>query len=111
MLLCLSTKETDYGRPPKLDRRQFSSSATVEQGQARWREASVAVKSRLVDQDPNCRSKAACGISALFNLAIDSKLRGCDVVAVRVDDVAPSGYAMDRATVDRRKLGARFASS
>ena len=26
---------------------------------------------------------------ALFNLAIDSKLRGCDVVAVRVDDVAP----------------------
>jgi hypothetical protein len=30
---------------------------------------------------------------ALFNLAIDSKLRGCDVVAVRVDDVAPSGQA------------------
>jgi hypothetical protein len=28
---------------------------------------------------------------ALFNLAIDSKLRGCDVVAVRVADVAPSG--------------------
>lgn len=28
---------------------------------------------------------------ALFNLAIDSKLRGCDVVAVRVVDVAPSG--------------------
>jgi hypothetical protein len=24
---------------------------------------------------------------ALFNLAIDSKLRGCDVVAIRVDDV------------------------
>jgi hypothetical protein len=30
--------------------------------------------------------------TSLFNLAIDSKLRGCDVVAVRVDDVAPSGY-------------------
>jgi hypothetical protein len=26
---------------------------------------------------------------ALFNLAIDSKLRGCDVVAIKVDDVAP----------------------
>jgi integrase len=26
---------------------------------------------------------------ALFNLAIDSKLRGCDVVALRVEDVAP----------------------
>jgi hypothetical protein len=36
---------------------------------------------------------------ALFSLAIDSKLRGCDVVAVRVGDVAPSGYAMDRATI------------
>lgn len=36
---------------------------------------------------------------ALFNLAIDSKLRGCDIVAVRVDDVAPNGYTVDRATV------------
>ena len=42
---------------------------------------------------------------ALFNLAIDSKLRGCDVVAVRVDDGAPSGYAMDRATIRQRKTG------
>jgi len=30
----------------------------------------------------------------MFNLAIDSKLRGCDVVALRVEDVAPSGYAI-----------------
>jgi hypothetical protein len=36
---------------------------------------------------------------ALFNLAIDSKLRGCDVVAIRVDDVFPNGYTLDRATV------------
>lgn len=42
---------------------------------------------------------------ALFNLAIDSKLRGCDVVAVKVDDVAPNGYATDRATVRQRKTG------
>ena len=42
---------------------------------------------------------------ALFNLAIDSKLRGCDVVALRVDDVAPSGYAMDRATIRQKKTG------
>ena len=38
----------------------------------------------------------------LFNLAVDSKLRGCDVVAVRVDDVAASGCAMDRATVRQK---------
>lgn len=42
---------------------------------------------------------------ALFNLVIDSKLRGCDVVALRVDDVAPSGYAMDRATIRQKKTG------
>jgi integrase len=40
---------------------------------------------------------------ALFNLAIDSKLRGCDVVAVKVEDVAPNGYTMDRATVRQKK--------
>ena len=42
---------------------------------------------------------------ALFNLAIDSKLRGCDVVSLRVENVAPHGYAIDRATVRQRKTG------
>jgi integrase len=42
---------------------------------------------------------------AMFNLAIDSKLRGCDVVALKVEDVAPNGYAIDRATVRQRKTG------
>ncbi len=42
---------------------------------------------------------------ALFNLAIDSKLRGCDVVSLRVEDVAPHGYAIDRATVRQKKTG------
>src|SRR6184192_1931416 len=42
---------------------------------------------------------------AMFNLAIDCKLRGCDVVALKVDDVAPNGYAIDRATVRQKKTG------
>jgi hypothetical protein len=42
---------------------------------------------------------------ALFNLAIDSKLRGCDLVGLRVDDVAPNGYAIDRANVRESKTG------
>jgi len=42
---------------------------------------------------------------AMFNLAIDSKLRGCDVVAIRVDDIAPNGYAINRAPVRQRKTG------
>ena len=42
---------------------------------------------------------------ALFNVAIDSKLRGCDVVSLKVEDVAPRGYSIDRATVRQRKTG------
>src|SRR3977135_4308295 len=42
---------------------------------------------------------------AMFNLAIDSKLRGCDVVALKVEDVAPSGYTVDRASVRQKKTG------
>ena len=41
----------------------------------------------------------------MFNLAIDSKLRGCDVVSIRVEDVAAGGYAADRATVRQKKTG------
>jgi len=40
---------------------------------------------------------------ALFNLAIDSKLRGCDVVALKAENVAPNGYAVARATVRQKK--------
>jgi integrase len=36
---------------------------------------------------------------------IDSKLRGCDVVAIRVEDVAAGGYTADRATVWQKKTG------
>ena len=42
---------------------------------------------------------------AMFNLAIDSKLRGCDVVAVKVEDIAPNGCALVRATVRQKKTG------
>ena len=40
---------------------------------------------------------------ALFNLAIDSKLRGCDLIRLRILDVAPRGYAVDRASIRQRK--------
>jgi integrase len=41
----------------------------------------------------------------MFNLAIDSKLRGCDVVSIKVDDIAPHGVAVARANVRQRKTG------
>ena len=42
---------------------------------------------------------------ALFNLAIDSKLRGCDLVSLRVGDVAHGGRVVARAAVVQRKTG------
>ena len=42
---------------------------------------------------------------ALFNLAIDSKLRGCDPVRLRVNDVCVCGRVQDRATVIQQKTG------
>jgi integrase len=42
---------------------------------------------------------------ALFNLAIDSKLRGCDVVKVGVEDVLLSGTLRSRASVVQQKTG------
>jgi hypothetical protein len=42
----------------------------------------------------------------MFNLAIDSKLRGCDVVRLKLEDVAPHGHAVDRATVRQKKTKA-----
>jgi hypothetical protein len=43
----------------------------------------------------------------MFNLAIDSKLRGCDVVNLKVEDIAPHGHAVDRATVRQKNRPAR----
>jgi site-specific recombinase XerC len=40
---------------------------------------------------------------ALFNLAIDSKLRGCDLVALKVSDVFVHGRLKERATVVQSK--------
>jgi len=42
---------------------------------------------------------------ALFNLAIDSKLRGCDLVRLPTDDVCVGGRVRDRATVIQKKTG------
>ena len=42
---------------------------------------------------------------AMFNLAIDSKLRGCDLVSLKVEDVAPHGLAIDRAAIRQKKTG------
>jgi hypothetical protein len=47
---------------------------------------------------------------AMFNLVIDGKLRGCDVVAIKVENVAAGGYTADRATVRQKKTGRPVSS-
>jgi len=47
-------------------------------------------KGRLIGQ------KRPLKPNALFNLAIDSKLRGCDMVRLHVDDVCAGGRVRDR---------------
>src|SRR5216683_7148603 len=47
---------------------------------------------------------------ALFNLAIDSKLRGCDLVRLQVDDVCAGDRVRDRATVIQKKTNAQAYS-
>lgn len=42
---------------------------------------------------------------ALFNVAIDSKLRGCDVVRLSMSQIAPNGYCIERAVVRQKKTG------
>ena len=42
---------------------------------------------------------------ALFNLAIDSKLRACDVDSILIENIAPHGHAIDRATIHQRITG------
>ena len=42
---------------------------------------------------------------ALFNLAIDSKLRACDLVKLRISEVQTQGRLHERATITHKKTG------
>jgi hypothetical protein len=73
-------------------------------------------KGKLIGQKPPLRPKHVWSIRtklqiagrtrdlAMFNLAIDSKLRGCDVIALKVEDVAPKGMQSIGRQCARRRL-------
>src|SRR3954469_3259412 len=72
-------------------------------------------KRRLLGQKPPLKPKEIWSLRirlqlagktrdlALFNLAIDSKLRGCDLVSLRVRDVYQGNVVCSRAIVMQRK--------
>ena len=74
-------------------------------------------KGRLVGQKRPLRPKEVWAIRvrlqmkrrkrdlAMFNLAIDSKLRACDLVSLRVDDIAVGDHVRERATIVQHKTG------
>ncbi len=74
-------------------------------------------KGRLIGQKPPLKPKEVWSIRvrlqisgkqrdlALFNLAIDSKLRSCDLVTLHVADVAQAGRVKERAVVIQQKTG------
>jgi integrase len=53
----------------------------------------------LLDREGHLRDRA------LFDLAIDSKLRGCDIVKVRIGNVTSGGRVKTRAIVIQKKTG------
>ena len=53
----------------------------------------------FLDQNRRMRDRA------LFDLAVDSKLRGCDIVAVKIGDLVIGGQIRHRAIVTQRKTG------
>src|ERR1700682_6559692 len=72
-------------------------------------------KGKLLGQKPPLKLKEICAIRirlqldhrtrelALFNLAIDSKLRGCDLVGLRVRDVVQGSHVAPRAIAMQKK--------
>ena len=60
----------------------------VEQREPPHCETATATEPRLVDQT----KLPIEGKKRDLALVIDSRLRGCDVMAIRVDDVAPNRY-------------------
>jgi site-specific recombinase XerC len=74
-------------------------------------------KGKLIGQKPPLKPKEVWSIRALlqlnekvrdlalFNVAIDSKLRSCDLVALRVSDVAVAGSVRERAVIVQQKTG------
>jgi integrase len=74
----------------------------MEQGHSRWSEATTSAQERVVNSRPPRDERRNEG-TALFNLAIDSKLRACDLVRLRVEDLWSGSAIRDRATIIQKK--------
>lgn len=74
-------------------------------------------KGKLVGQKPPLKPRVVWAIRvqiqiankkrdlALFNLSLDSKLRGCDLLSLRVSDIRTGGDVRSRAKIIQKKTG------
>ena len=84
--------------PPVADRRAWNAGRKVGAKRALKPRQVWAIRFFL-DQHRRMRDRA------LFDLAIDSKLRGCDVVKIRIGDLVLGGQVRTRAIVVQAKTG------
>ena len=64
--------------------------------------------SRRYDRSTSGRSEPSSRSSnerAIWRCSIWPSTASCDVVAIKVEDIAPNGYSVDRATVRQKKTG------
>ena len=79
-------------------------SQSVEQGPTDRAETPIETSRHLGRSGSDCNWPSVPDL-ARFNLSIDSKLRGCDLVKLQVGDVVHSGRVIPRATVMQQKTG------
>jgi integrase len=80
---CSITTGASNGITKRHDRR----SPALEQGQARWSERAFQAQGDLSHPRSSAARRTTARARALFNQAIDSKLRACDLVKLRMRDV------------------------
>ncbi len=89
----------------------MTSSTGVAQSKTPWNRADYWVRSGRCDRRMSGQIRVRLQLIgckrdlAMFNLAIDSKLRSCDLVRLQVDDVVVGGHVRDRAVVIQKKTG------
>jgi hypothetical protein len=96
-----SSKEVCHGRNTF---RPFPPPRALEQGQAVWTEGTLEAEGHLGDavrlqQEHRTRELAP------LNLGIDSKLRACDLVSLRVRDITHGDHVANQAIVQQKKTG------
>lgn len=90
------------GGPYETEHADAGTSSRLEQGETAWAEDAVEVERDMGNPNPAPAVRKIRDL-ALFNLAIDSKFRGCDLLSLKVNDISQGRSIMHRAIAMQRK--------